>query len=123
MFLRGGIVRELYDLARLDLDLVEVVLLVATGVLAERDEAVVTAPGEPGAHRARHLAMAHLPHSLGRKVHHVELDAPRLVPVEAHPVAFPRDLWKEERRQSTELLERATRLSGGNNGHYSVLPW
>src|SRR4029077_18311856 len=122
VLLRGGVVRELHDLPGFDLDLVQVVLLVATGVLAERDEAVVAAPREAGAHRARDLAMAHLPHVLGRKVHDVELDAPGLIPVETHLVAPPRDLRKEERGQATELLERYARLSVGDNGHYSVLP-
>src|SRR5207247_11482264 len=49
---RGRVVRELLDLPRLDLDLVQVVLLVASGVLSESDEAVVAAPSEPSAHRS-----------------------------------------------------------------------
>src|SRR5205823_4783665 len=44
-------------------------------------------------------------------------DPTRLVPVERHPVAFPRDLREEERRQAAELLERYARLTAGHDGH------
>ena len=117
VLLRGGVVRELRHLARFDLDLVEVVLLVPCRVLAERDEAVVAAPSETGAHGPRHLAVTDLAHSLRRKVHHVELDAARFVPIEGDLVALPRDERKEERGQSAELLERDTRLALGHDGH------
>src|SRR5437899_3658751 len=114
---RGGIIRQLCDCFRFDVDLVEIVMLVPAGVLSERDETVVAAPREPGAHRARHLAVADLAHRLCREVHHVELDPPRLIPVERHFVALPRDLREEERRQAAELLERYARLTAGRNGH------
>ncbi len=122
MLLGGGVARELNDLARFDLDLVKIVLLVAAGILAERDKTVVAAAGEPRAHGTRDLAVAHLAHDLRRQIHDVELDAPGLVPVEADLVALPRDLRKEERGQATELFERDARLTAGNDGHDSVLP-
>src|SRR5438132_14168809 len=50
VLLRGGLVRELRNLARFDLDLVEVVLLVPCRVLAVRDEEVVYAPSETVSH-------------------------------------------------------------------------
>ena len=76
VLLGGGIVREPRHPAGLDLDLVEVVLLVAGRILAERDEAVVAAPREPCAQRPRDLPVADLTDGLRRQVHHVELDAP-----------------------------------------------
>src|SRR5207249_3255777 len=95
----------------------EVVLLVAAGVLGEDDALVVTAPGEARAERRGHLAVAHLPHLLGREVHHVELYAACLVPIEGDPIALPGHRRKEERRKAAELLERDTRLTARFNSH------
>src|SRR2546427_4977696 len=79
VLLRGGVVRELRHPARFDLDLVEVVLLVPCRVLAERDEAVVAAPSETGAHGPRPLPGTDLAASPRRKGPHRELPAGRVV--------------------------------------------
>ena len=108
---------ELSDLRRLDVDLVEVVLLVTGGVLGEDDALVVAAPCEAGAQRGRDLAVAHLPELLGAQIDHPELHAARLVPVEGDPITLPGDQGKEERGQAAELLERDARLTACFNGH------
>ena len=83
------IVGELGHLRCGDVDLVEVVLLVAAGVLREHDALVVAAPGEAGAERGRDLTVADLARLFGREVHDVELHATGLVPVEGDLVALP----------------------------------
>ena len=117
VFLRGRIVRELRDRAGPDVDAVEVVLLGPAAVLREHDVAVRAVPGEARPQRARHLAVTDLPRLARGEVHHVELHATALVPVERHAVAFPRDGREIERGQPAELLERDAGLSACGDGH------
>ena len=117
VLLRGRVVRELRDRAGLHVDAIEVVLLGAAAVLREHDALVRAVPGEARAQRARHLTVAHLPRLARREIHHVELHAAGLVPVERDTVALPRNDRQVERRKPAELLERDARLSACGDGH------
>jgi hypothetical protein len=68
VLLGGGVARQLPDRARLDVDPVQVVLLVAVGVLGEDDAPPGPVPGESGLEGPRHLAVAHLPRGAVRAV-------------------------------------------------------
>src|SRR5439155_1575699 len=60
VLLRRRVVCQLRDRSGRDVDRIDIVLLVAGGVLAECDRPIVTTPRDPGAHRARDFAVAYL---------------------------------------------------------------
>src|SRR5207248_10209701 len=89
MLLGRRVVRELAHGAAVDVDDVDVVLLVAAGVLAERDRAVVACPREARAQRTLRLAVPHLPYRLGTELRHIQLPVAELVPGTGSPLTIP----------------------------------